>query len=190
MYSLAEQANAFGLMVIAGVIVGLLFDLYRVCRGRIFPGGAVATFIGDLVFTFLAAIIIYGSLLIGSWGEFRFHLLAGACSGLFFYFAVFSRPILRLLVWLLKVLLRGKNLMSAGTKNLCYQGVNLGVGWGRKVGLDKLMRKWRPKRRNSGLDIKQERPQIGKRLNRATRIFSARSRNFMRYLGRGIQRHS
>lgn len=201
MYSLNEQANAFGLMLIAGLVVGFLFDFYRVGRGKVLPTGVLATFITDLIFSFIAAAIIFAFLIAGSWGEFRVHLLLGALSGLVFYFFIFSRSTLRFLAWLFHLGYRGRRLAGAGAQNLLYRGLNLGVGFGRKVGLDRLTA--RGKKRMGALQERvakfspklrfkvegrprKEKPKVGKRINRAARVFSARSRNLVRGLGKGF----
>ncbi|MBO8127097.1 MAG: hypothetical protein H0Z38_07665 [Firmicutes bacterium] len=210
-YSLAEQANAFGLMVVAGLITGLLFDFYRVSRGRFFPAGTLATFVGDLVFSLVGAVVIYTFLILGSWGEFRFHLVLGVLLGLVFYFTIFSRPTLRFLLAVVHFLAKSTRALGVGAKYVYYQGCNFGVRLARKAGLDRLvmrgrkkvgifrerLNKMKPKmghkeaksRRPKG-EVRmshKERPKVSKRFNKTARLISARSKNIIRGLGRGFK---
>ncbi|GEM_PF-6816801 len=208
MDSLSGQANSFGLMILAGVLVGLLFDLFRILKGRLFARRKVTSFFWDLFYCFLAAAIIYYCTILGSWGELRFYLLVGAFGGILLYFMLASRIVIRLLVWAIRGIDRGGQAVTVGARSLYYHGVNLGVRFGRRTGLDKVVRKGRkkvgalqekveqlkPKFRMPGRPKRQKveegrvnKPTLGKRLQRRARIFSARTRNLARGLGRGIK---
>lgn len=183
MESLSEQANSFALMIVAGVLVGLLFDFFRIAKGRLFSRRKVIAFFWDLLYCFLAAAIVYFGLIVGSWGELRFYLLVGTASGLLLYFILASRMVIRLLVWAFRGLAWVGQAIAAGVSSLYYHGVNLGVRLARRTGLDKVVRKGKRK-----VEVKQvNRPPLGKRLQRTARIFSARTRNLARGLRLSIK---
>lgn len=99
MLSLAGQIYALAMMLLAGALVGLLFDIYRVLRSLMRPR-TLATIVMDLLFWALATPLVFGLLVIGNWGELRFFVLLGLFCGLFAYFQILSPLVLWLLVTL------------------------------------------------------------------------------------------
>jgi spore cortex biosynthesis protein YabQ len=88
-----EQAAVFVFTVGIGLLLGLLFDLYRVVRGRFRPG-PLATLLGDLLFSLLATGVAFTLLVVGNWGELRLYVWVGFLLGAVSYRLGLSRPVI------------------------------------------------------------------------------------------------
>jgi len=100
--SLAAQTYAFLMTILAGAVVGLLFDLYRVLRAACHPRQWV-TALTDIVFWIAVTPIVFAMLLAGNWGELRYYVLIGLGVGLLLYFQTLSS----LVIWAFAGALRG-----------------------------------------------------------------------------------
>jgi len=87
-----SQLIGLAVTVVAGVIAGALFDLYRVARWALRPG-KVFTAISDVIFWLFAATMVFKFLLAYSWGEVRFYMLVGFAVGFGVYRAVMGRRV-------------------------------------------------------------------------------------------------
>lgn len=109
MNSLAGQTYAFLMTILAGGIVGFLFDLYRVTRSAMRPR-QLATAMTDLLYWIVVTPTVFAMLLAGNWGELRFYVLIGLGVGLLLYFQALSS----LVIWSLMNLFKGVgHLLSA-----------------------------------------------------------------------------
>lgn len=95
------QATSFLITVLAGLLLGLLFDTYRVMRRRTKPRGLV-TSLGDLLFWALATTVTFTLLLLGNWGELRLYVFVGLSLGVAFYYWTVSRLYIRSLVGMIR----------------------------------------------------------------------------------------
>lgn len=104
---MASQILAFVVMVGAGLVVGLMFDVYRVIRVLVRPR-AVGGVLMDLAFWVVTTPALFVMLLIGNWGELRLYVFLGVGLGLFVYFQLASPLVLWGLVtyirWLGRIL--------------------------------------------------------------------------------------
>lgn len=89
MASLALQLYMFLIMVLAGVAIGLLFDLCRVVRLH-FRGRGPFAILADGLFWLLATAIAFTALMVGSWGDLRLYSFLGLASGFFLYLGLGS----------------------------------------------------------------------------------------------------
>lgn len=87
-----SQLIGLAVTVLAGMIMGLSFDLYRVARWA-FRLGRALTAIFDVLFWILAATLVFAFLLAYSWGEVRFYMLVGFAMGFGVYRLIFGRRI-------------------------------------------------------------------------------------------------
>ncbi len=99
MESLGTQLYAFGIVLLAGITLGLFFDFFRVVRGLIRPG-FIGTPILDLLFWALVTPILLLYLILANWGELRGYVIIGLLLGLFFYRLLLSGMIISFLLWL------------------------------------------------------------------------------------------
>lgn len=102
MMSLAGQTYAFLMTILAGAIVGLLFDVYRVFRSTFRPK-QFATALTDLLYWIVVTPTVFALLLAGNWGELRFYVLIGLAVGLLLYFQALSS----IVIWCLSGVIRG-----------------------------------------------------------------------------------
>lgn len=102
MTSLAGQTYAFLMTILAGAIVGLLFDVYWVFRSTFRPR-QFATALTDLLYWIVVTPTVFAMLLAGNWGELRFYVLIGLGVGLLLYFQALSS----IVIWCLTGLIRG-----------------------------------------------------------------------------------
>lgn len=89
MSSLAEQTYAFLMTILAGGVIGFLFDLYRVFRSALRPK-QLATAVTDLLYWIVVTPMVFALLLAGNWGELRLYVAVGLGVGLLLYFQALS----------------------------------------------------------------------------------------------------
>ena len=103
MEPLGTQLYAFGIVLLAGISLGLLFDLFRVIRGLLRPG-CFSTPLLDILFWALATPILILYLILANWGALRGYVFIGLALGFFFYRLLLSSMVISLLIWLVQVL--------------------------------------------------------------------------------------
>ncbi|QCX33755.1 spore cortex biosynthesis protein YabQ [Caloramator sp. E03] len=81
---------------VAGVIIGIMFDIYRIIRGFNNPNRLITAF-SDLLFWIFAAIVLFIFFFITNNGELRYYTFVGIIIGLFLYFELISKFILKTL---------------------------------------------------------------------------------------------
>ncbi len=83
--TLQMQARGFLLAAIAGLLLGGLYDVFRIFRA-LFRCGKRALFVQDLLFMLAAGAFSYLTALAANWGVVRLYLLAGEAAGFALYF--------------------------------------------------------------------------------------------------------
>ncbi|MBT9172258.1 MAG: hypothetical protein DDT21_00639 [Syntrophomonadaceae bacterium] len=111
----AIQAWLLVLTVLAGILIGLFFDVYRVAGKFLRPSRRVL-FFGDLLFWLLAAVFVFLILLIGNRGEVRVYIFIGLSTGWLLYVLLFSRNCYRLMVAFASVFI---SLLHSAASPLC-----------------------------------------------------------------------
>lgn len=96
MMSLAAQTYSFLMTIMAGGVIGFLFDLYRVIRSH-FRSRQVATAMTDLVFWIVVTPTTFALLLASNWAELRLYVAIGIALGLLLYFQALSS----IVIWFL-----------------------------------------------------------------------------------------
>lgn len=96
-----SQEQVFVFFLIIGVIIGILFDIFRVLRKN-FKTPDMITFIQDISFFLLSGILILYSIIKLNNGEIRFFLFLG----IFFGILIYSLTISKLCVIILSVFVR------------------------------------------------------------------------------------
>jgi len=102
--AVGEQAWILLLTVLAGMVLGLFFDVFRVGR-QIFRPSRYVLFFLDLLFWLLAALFVFLVLLAGNRGEVRAFIFAGLSAGWLLYALLFSRTCYRLMAGTVSALL-------------------------------------------------------------------------------------
>lgn len=85
-----SQEEVFLLFFIIGLIIGLIFDFFKVLR-KAFKTSDLITFVEDLLFLFMAgSLIVFGIIKLNS-GEVRFYLFLGMFFGILIYSLTISK---------------------------------------------------------------------------------------------------
>lgn len=94
------QIYQFSVMVLAGMVLGATYDLYRTFRLMTAPG-RWATVVYDAFFWFIATALVLAAVFYASWGEVRAYVFLGTATGAFLYFKLASPLVLRALrtIW-------------------------------------------------------------------------------------------
>lgn len=97
------QVNTFLLIAATGILLGVLFDTYRVLRGVFRPPWMI-TSVADLLYWLVAAGLAFLALVLGNWGELRFYVFIALFAGVALYYRLASRYVVKIIVTLLKLL--------------------------------------------------------------------------------------
>lgn len=82
--------------IITGLVVGVMFDIYRVIRGLNSPN-KIMTAISDILFWILAAVTTFVVFLYTNNGDIRYYTFVGLLLGLYIYFKLISRRFINVL---------------------------------------------------------------------------------------------
>ena len=110
MEPLGTQLYAFGIVLLAGVNLGIFFDLFRVIRGLVRPG-IISTPLLDLLFWALVTPVLVLYIILANWGELRGYVVIGLALGLGFYYLLLSGLVTSFLLWLVDLIRRLLNLV-------------------------------------------------------------------------------
>ncbi len=88
-----NQANLFIMFSLVGMIIGLLFDIFRIFR-KTFKTKDIVTYLEDIVFWILTGIIIIYSMYRFCDGELRFFMIVGIIFGTTMYILTLSKYII------------------------------------------------------------------------------------------------
>lgn len=103
MVPLSAQLYSFGIILLAGVSLGVFFDLFRIIRGVLRPG-VISTSLLDLLFWALVTPILVLYILLASWGDLRGYVFIGLALGFFFYKLMLSSIVVGFVIWLVNLI--------------------------------------------------------------------------------------
>lgn len=103
-----NQAYLFLIFTINGIVIGLLFDIFRILR-RSFKTSDGITYIQDILFWILTGFILLYSIFTFSNGEVRFYMFLGVFLGCLIYMIIFSKYFININV---KIILMLKKIIS------------------------------------------------------------------------------
>ena len=90
-----NQAYLFLIFFINGILIGLLFDLFRISR-KVFKTSDFVTYIEDILFWILSGIIVLYSIFIFNNGELRLFMFLGILLGTIIYMLLLSSFIIKI----------------------------------------------------------------------------------------------
>lgn len=79
-------------MLSSGLLLGILLDVYRICKETFKVRGWIVACI-DLLYWFFSAYLVFGLLWWANWGELRFYIFVVICLGFFIYFQWLSKRV-------------------------------------------------------------------------------------------------
>lgn len=98
-----SQGYVFLTTLYGGMIIGFIYDLYRIFR-YFFKPKKVLTFIEDLIFWIFVALVALIVIIFSNWGELRGYVFLGFLLGAFLYNKFLSKIVITLLVKIIKLL--------------------------------------------------------------------------------------
>lgn len=99
---ITNQAYLFLIFIINGLIIGFLFDLFRILRLS-FKTKDFITYIEDIVFWILTGFIVLYSIFVFNNGEIRFFIFLGIALGVLLYMTIFSSSIIKSSVFVINI---------------------------------------------------------------------------------------
>ena len=111
-----SQALLFLVFILNGIIIGLIFDFFRILR-KSFKTTNIITYIHDILFWILAGISIIFCMYKFSDGEMRFFMFLGIIFGFLLYMLMFSQYIIKLFVFIIKYV---KNIIYLAMKAIIF----------------------------------------------------------------------
>lgn len=100
---ITNQAYLFLIFTLNGIIIGILFDVFRILR-RTFKTNDIITYLQDLIFWILAGISVLYFIFEFNNGELRMYIFIAIILGLILYMLTFSAYIIKINVAILKFL--------------------------------------------------------------------------------------
>lgn len=97
-----NQAYIFLLTVLGGMIIGFVFDIFRIFR-KLKKSGFFSVFVQDILFFIIFAVLMFAIIFYANDGEVRWYEFLGIFLGAVFYFVIFSSYIIKFLVTLIKI---------------------------------------------------------------------------------------
>lgn len=101
--SIKVQLYVFLSVFYGGLIIGFIYDIYRIFRYYLKPK-KIATILGDFIFWIVVVIVTFYVLIKSNFGEIRGYIFVGILLGIYMYLKVLSELIYLLLIKILKVL--------------------------------------------------------------------------------------
>ena len=100
-----NQAYLFICFALVGIIIGIVFDLFRILR-KTFKTKDLITYIEDIFFWIITGIIIIYSMYKFCDGELRLFMIIGIILGAIFYLITISEYVIKISVYIINILKR------------------------------------------------------------------------------------
>ncbi|WP_353893362.1 spore cortex biosynthesis protein YabQ [Proteinivorax hydrogeniformans] len=104
MDSLALQGYIFLVMVALGILLGILFDVYRFIKGRTGLKG-LPLYLCDGIFWVIITAIAFFVLLLSNWAQLRVYIFLSIFAGFIFHIMVISKSFIKVLIKIEKILI-------------------------------------------------------------------------------------
>ena len=98
-----NQANLFLVFTINGIIIGILFDIFRILR-KSFKTSDIITYFEDLIFWIATGILLLYSIFTFSNGEVRFYMFLAVFFGCIIYMLLLSKYFIQINVKIIQIL--------------------------------------------------------------------------------------
>lgn len=89
----ASQAYIFLWSVVGGIAIAFIYDLFRIRRKAVRVGN-ILTYLEDLLYWLLVAVIIFGIIYFSNDGELRGYNFIGTALGVILYILLFSKAVM------------------------------------------------------------------------------------------------
>ncbi|QUH25071.1 spore cortex biosynthesis protein YabQ [Serpentinicella alkaliphila] len=102
MYSLSQEAYILLASVYGGILIGFIYDLYKIVR-LIFNPKKIATLLQDLIFWVIISLVAFYVLIISNDGIIRFYNFLGFILGAFMYYHILSALVTRTIIYIVQL---------------------------------------------------------------------------------------
>ncbi len=100
-----SQAYAFLMFILNGILIGLLFDIFRIFR-KSFKTPDFITCLEDILFWLISGLILLYTIFKFNNGELRLYIFLGLCLGILIYMLVFSKVFVKVSVYIINIVKR------------------------------------------------------------------------------------
>ena len=100
---ITNQAYLFIIFIVDGILIGLLFDLFRISR-KVIKTSNFVTYIEDIIFWLLTGFIILYSIFVFNNGELRLYMFLGIILGTIIYMLFISSYIIKINIKIINIL--------------------------------------------------------------------------------------
>ena len=98
-----NQAYLFVIFTFVGIIIGIVFDIFRILR-KTFKTNDIITYIEDILFWIITGIIIIFSMYMFCDGQLRFFMIIGITIGTMIYMLTISKYVIDVSVFIIKIM--------------------------------------------------------------------------------------
>lgn len=102
MVSVSSQAYIFLYTVAGGMLIALVYDIFRILRKAVKTGGLI-TDVQDLMYWLIVTVIMFLTIYYSNDGEIRAYLFIGAFIGVILYSLLFSRIVMSSSLFIIKM---------------------------------------------------------------------------------------
>lgn len=100
--SVSSQAYIFLCSVVGGAAIALLYDIFRILRKAIRTGN-LATYLEDLVFWILVAVVMFATVYYSNEGELRSYIFLGTFLGVVLYALLLSKAVMNSSLFIIRI---------------------------------------------------------------------------------------
>lgn len=115
--SLYDQIKILIIFAITGIIIGLLFDFFRIQR-KVIKTFDFITYLQDALFWILSGIVLIISIMNFTNGEIRSYMILGIIIGVVLYFNIFSKYIMKISVGIANFFIKILHILISPIKKL------------------------------------------------------------------------
>lgn len=115
---ISNQAYLFFIFIVNGILIGLLFDFFRIAR-KVFHTNDIVTYIEDILFWILAGAIMLYSIFVFNNGELRLFMFLGIVLGAFIYMLFVSSYVIKINVKIINTLKKILEILFTPFKIIC-----------------------------------------------------------------------
>lgn len=126
--SISNQITTLLIFAVTGVIIGILFDFFRIQR-KIIKTFDFVTYIQDILFWLFSGITVIFSITKFTNGELRSYMVFGIVLGIIIYFSIFSKFVIKISVSIIQFLLKILSILLFPIKKFCKI---IKKGWKKK----------------------------------------------------------
>lgn len=98
-----NQAQLFLIFIITGIMIGILFDFFRILR-KSFKTNDLVTYFEDFIFWILTGFCILYTIFTFNNGEIRLYMFLAITIGIIVYMIIFSSYVIKINVYIIKLI--------------------------------------------------------------------------------------